>query len=631
MDRNSIIGFLLIGLILIGYSIYFSPSEAEIAQQKIQRDSIALVEEQQAKATAETIDRSEETNVDSVESIDSLSTVSDSAKASVNKEKFGIFAPSAEPIDKHYTIENEFIKLTIAAKGGRLAQVQLKNYQTSDSLPLLLFDEKTSSFDVNFYSENRFIHSNELYFEGTKDSVFASGEKAESLRFKLKTNDPKKFVEYVYTITPNSYLVDFKVNYVGLSEVVQANAGAVSLAWSIQAPLKEKSRKNEIAASTIYFKYNDEKVDYLSPTNYEKVDLDANIEWISFKQQYFSAALLAENGFKKANSDYETKELTNENYTKEMSTNLTIDLDEKGTAAMQFYFGPNHYQTLKNVGHDFEDQIDLGWTVFSWVNKFLVIPVFNFLDNYHLNYGLIILLLTIFIKMLLFPITYKNYLSSARMKVLKPEMDELNEKYKDEDAVKKQQAVMTLYKQAGVNPLAGCIPMLLQLPILYAMFRFFPASIELRQESFLWAKDLSTYDSILDLGFDIPFYGDHVSLFTILMAISTFLYSKYNMQATMQSGPQAQQMKIIMYFMPVMLLGVFNGSSAGLSFYYFAANMISVLQQWVIKKFFINEEAIHRQIQENKKKPAATKKSGFQKRLEDMAKQSGKQLPKPKK
>lgn len=631
MDRNSIIGFLLIGLILIGYSIYFSPSEAEIAQQKAQRDSIALVEELQAKAAAESAQKNGIEEEATEASVDVTSSLSDSAKAEVYKDKYGIFAPAAEAIDKHYTIENDFVKLTITAKGGRPAQVQLKNYQTSDSLPLLLFDEKTSSFDVNFYSDNRFIHSNELYFEGSKDSVVASGEKAESLRFKLKTNDPKKFIEYVYTIAPNSYLVDFKVNYVGLPEIVQANAGAVSLAWSIQAPLKEKSRKNEIAASTIYFKYNDEKVDYLSPTSYEKVDLDANIEWISFKQQYFSAALLAENGFKKANSDYEAKELTNERYTKEMSTNLTIDLDEKGSAAMQFYFGPNHYQTLKTIGHDFEDQIDLGWTVFSWVNKILVIPVFNFLDDYNLNYGLIILLLTIFIKVLLFPITYKNYLSSARMKVLKPEMDELNERYKDEDPIKKQQAVMTLYKQAGVNPLAGCIPMLLQLPILYAMFRFFPASIELRQESFLWAKDLSTYDSILDLGFEIPFYGDHVSLFTILMAVSTFLYSKYNMQATMQSGPQAQQMKIIMYFMPVMLLGVFNGSSAGLSFYYFAANMISVLQQWIIKKFFINEDAIHRQIQENKKKPAAQKKSGFQKRLEEMAKQSGKQLPKPKK
>jgi len=396
------------------------------------------------------------------------------------------------------------------------------------------------------------------------------------------------------------------------------------------APVHEKSREREQETSTVFYRLNDEDADYISERNYEKLNFESSIQWVSFKQQYFSAALISE-GFSKENAFAETIETEDPRYLKGMAANLGLELKGAGepSAAFQFYVGPNHYQTLSDLEIGLEDQIDLGWPIISWVNTLIVIPVFNFLDEYTgLSYGIIILLLTLFIKTILFPLTWKNYVSSARMKVLKPEIEEINQKFGDKDPMQKQQAVMGLYRQAGVNPMAGCIPMILQMPILYAMFRFFPASIELRQEGFLWATDLSTYDSIFNLPFEIPFYGDHVSLFTILMAISTFLYSKYNMDMSggMAGNAQMSQMKIMIYFMPVMLLVFFNNYAAGLSYYYFTANIISVGQQFVIKKYFINEEKIHAKIQANKAKPS--KKSGFQKRLEDMAKQRGVQTKK---
>jgi YidC/Oxa1 family membrane protein insertase len=287
---------------------------------------------------------------------------------------------------------------------------------------------------------------------------------------------------------------------------------------------------------------------------------------------------------------------------------------------MHFYFGPNHYQILKSQGHNLEKQIPLGWGIFGWVNRFIVIPIFNFLNGFNWSYGIIILILTIAIKLLLLPLTFKAYLSQAKMKVLKPEVDEIQGKFKEEP-MKLQQEMMALYRKAGVSPLGGCLPMLLQMPILIAMFRFFPQSIELRQQSFLWATDLSTYDSILDLSFTIPFYGDHVSLFTLLMTVSTLLITKVNSSSQMTNP----QMKWMMYLMPIVFLGVFNSYSAGLSYYYFLANMISIGQQYLFRSF-VNEDEIHRKIQENKKKP--TKKSKFQQRLEKMAKDRGMQLPK---
>jgi YidC/Oxa1 family membrane protein insertase len=401
------------------------------------------------------------------------------------------------------------------------------------------------------------------------------------------------------------------------------------LSWKMQAPSHEKSREQEQQKTTMFYQYMDDEADYVSETSYEEEALEATIQWVSFKQQFFSAALISKEGFSKEGAVVETTELQDENYTKGLSATmgLVFDNGREARAPFQIYLGPNHYQTLSSLEIGLEDQIDLGWGIFGWVNQGLVIPIFNFLDkNTGLSYGIIILILTLLIKLMLSPLTWKNYVSSARMKVLKPEIEELNKKFEGKDAMAKQQATMDLYRKAGVNPMAGCVPMLLQLPILYAMFRFFPASIELRQEPFLWADDLSSYDSIMQLPFEIPFYGDHVSLFTLLMAISTFFYSKYNMDMSGGANAQMPQMKVMIYFMPFMLLFFFNSYSSGLSYYYFTANVITMLQQFVVKRYFIDEDKIHRQIQENKKKPK--KKSGFQERLEKMAKDRGYQPPK---
>jgi YidC/Oxa1 family membrane protein insertase len=384
-------------------------------------------------------------------------------------------------------------------------------------------------------------------------------------------------------------------------------------------------------SSTIYYKFLGDDVDYLSENKNGNKDLPTRVNWIGFKQQFFTSVLIADRGF--ANGKIST--MVNDSITrgiKTCSAQITIPFDEnsKQSFPMRMYFGPNHFKTLKSYHLDLEHQIPLGWSspyILGWINRIAVIPVFNWLSSFGMNYGIIILILTILLKIVLFPIAYKTYLSSAKMRVLKPEIDEINKKIPKEKTMERQQATMALYKKAGVNPLAGCIPMLLQMPILIAFYRFFPASIELRQQSFLWATDLSAYDSILNLGFNIPFYGDHVSLFTLLMTVSTIFYTKLNNQL-MGSQAQMPGMKFMTYAMPIMFLGFFNNFAAGLSYYYFLANMLTFLQMWVIRRS-VNEEAIHMKIQENKKRPEK-KKSGFQKRLEDMAKQRGYNPPKKK-
>jgi YidC/Oxa1 family membrane protein insertase len=342
------------------------------------------------------------------------------------------------------------------------------------------------------------------------------------------------------------------------------------------------------------------------------------------KQQFFTQVLVAESGFDKPTRLETVAGLEGENFVKQMNISLTLPYNHgvKESFPMHFYFGPNHVQYLKRAGDDLEKQIPLGWGIFGWVNRFIVIPIFNFLNGFNWNYGIIILVLTIAIKLMLLPLTFKAYLSQAKMKVLRPEIEEIQGKHK-EDPMKMQQEMLGLYKKAGVSPLGGCLPMLLQLPILIAMFRFFPQSIELRQESFLWADDLSTYDSILDLPFKIWGYGDHVSLFTLLMTVSTLLITMVNSQTTMTNP----QMKWMMYLMPIIFLGVFNNYSAGLSYYYFLANIISIGQQFLFKSF-VDDDEIHRKIQENKKRPQSQTKSKFQQRLEKMAKERGYQLPK---
>lgn len=629
MDRNSIIGLVLIAAIMIGYSIYTSPSKEELEVIKRQQDSIALVNQAAREAAEREIAQNAKLQEQQTAGIDSLianvgdSINADSLNAILYQNKFGAFANAAKGELKYYTIENDKLIAKISNKGGRIVSVILKDYKTYSGQPLELFHEDSSSFSINFYAGNKAITTKDLFFETYNKNIKISGSDSASFTMRLNAGDDK-YLDFVYTLKGNDFMLGLSIQAKGLQDIIASNTTDFNLNWALRAPRQEKGIENERNASTIYFKYAEDEVDYLSETKDEKKSLDARIKWVAFKQQFFSTTIIAEDAFDKYNAEIETKTDENSvNYVKDFSANLSIPYKHNGFEKfdMHFYFGPNHYQTLKSYDLDLHQIVPLGWGIFGWVNKFLVIPVFNWLNHFNLNFGIIILILTILIKLILFPLTYKSYLSMAKMRLLKPDLDELNKKYEKEDPLKKQQAIMNLYKRAGVSPFGGCLPMLLQMPILIAMFRFFPASIELRGESFLWADDLSTYDSILDLPFSIPFYGDHVSLFTLLMTASTILYTRMNSQFS--ASPEMAQMKWMMYLMPIIFLGVFNNYSAGLSYYYFLANMITFGQQFMMKRF-VDDKKLHAQIEENKKKPIVEKKSSFQKRLEEAAKRRGK-------
>jgi YidC/Oxa1 family membrane protein insertase len=613
MDKNSIIGLSIIGLLIVGYSIYTQPSKEELAAAKHKQDSIAALQ-QVAMATHDSIKAVQMPAQNVPDS--STAIPNDSVIASQERQQFGDFYQAAKGTEQILTLENSKIKVEVSSLGGRIHAIELKDYKSWEGKPVRLFSSDSSVFSLTLSAQNRIINTSELFFQASG----STGNK-KSVTMRLPAGD-NKYIEYVYSLEEDSYLVDYKINVVGLQDIISQNAGYINLDWKDQLAREEQSLESERQASTVYYRFAEEDVDFISYTKDEKQSLKTKVKWISFKQHFFNVTLIAENSFD--SPVVETYTDKDKNYVKSMSASFALPYERKQVQSynMRFYAGPNHYQTLKKIDDlNLEKLIPLGWGIFGWVNKYLVIPTFNFLNSFDINYGIIILLLTILVRIILLPLTYGSFKSQAKMKVLQPEMAEINEKFKD-DAMKKQQEVMSLYKKAGVNPLGGCIPGLLQLPILIAMFRFFPASIELRQEPFLWAHDLSTYDSILNLPFNIPFYGSHVSLFTLLMTVSTLIYTRMNMQMSTAMNPQ---MKWMMYLMPILFLGFFNNYSAGLSYYYFLSNIFGFGQQYLFKAF-IDEDAIHRQIQENKKKPV--KKSGFQARLEQMAKERGMQPPK---
>jgi len=530
---------------------------------------------------------------------------------------YGVFAPAAIGEEKFVTLENELIKIILTTKGGRVYSVQLKDYLTYDSLPLILFDGDFNKFNLNFFAQNRNISTGDLYFKCNDTEAKVEGESSRSVSLVIPISSGQH-IEYLYTLKGNSYDVKFDINVVGLDKIIASNSNYLDLEWNIDMRRQEKGLVDERNRSTIYYQYvAEEDIDYISETSDDQENLSNDLKWVAFKNKFFSSILIADNSFDNGIIETRTDE-NSQTIVKNTSAKLTIPYDHKPKESfgMMFYFGPNHYQTLETYNLGLENLVELGWAILRWVNIYAIIPVFNFLDGFNLNYGLIILILTILLKLVLFPITFKQYKSMARMKVLQPEIKEIQEKHKG-DQSKIQQETMKMYQKTGVNPLGGCLPMVLQFPILIAMFYFFPTSIELRQQSFWWATDLSSYDSIYDFGFNIPFYGDHISLFTLLMSVTNIMYMKMNSQMQMSNNPQ---MKIMMYIMPVMFLGIFNDFPAALTYYYFLTNIVTILQQYVIKQY-VDEDAIRAQLMDNKKKPV--KKSAFQKRLEDMAKAKG--------
>ncbi len=632
MSKNNIIGLVIIFALVIGYSIWMSPSKEEIQKSKQRADSIALVQKNDSVVQAQL-----QAAKDSISKMAARETVvvatNDTATAG---KKYGSFASVSNGENKFYTIENEVLKLKISSRGGRIWSAELKNYKTHDTLPLVLFQGDSNRFDLEFNTEDlKSINTGDLYFtpsvsnESKGDSLAIAGR--DSLQFALRLNTSvangdagQGYIEYIYTLRKNDYMIGYQVRFVGMGNIVARNTRDIAIAWKTDMLRQEKSFKTELSQATIYYMDKTGEVDNLKETKDSEERITSAVKWVSYKTQFFSASLIAGDAFSSADVATASFKETDGRLLKNMKSDylLAYDPAKDQSYDMQFYLGPNKFRTLKKYDLNLERQIPLGWSFapIAWFNKYVVVLIFNWLEKYGINYGIIILIMTVMLKIVLFPVAYKTYMSSAKMRILKPEVDEINAKYpKQEDAMKKQQATMTLYKKAGANPMSGCVPMLLQFPILLAMFRFFPASIELRQQSFLWAHDLSSYDSIWNLPFNIPFYGDHVSLFTLLMTISTIIYTKIN-NDMMGSTQQMPGMKTMMYLMPVMFLGFFNNYSAGLSYYYLLANLFTFAQMWLMRRF-VDEAKLHARIQENKAKPV--KKSSFQQRLEDMAKQQG--------
>lgn len=638
MDKNSFIGIALIIGIFLTFSILNKPSEEEIEKQRLEtkhyNDSVDnVIDLEEFKKEAEEKE-AEEIAVLPQAALDSLKKEKALAENSKLAKKFDLFVSSAVGTKEYFTLENDELILKISSKGGNVVSAKLKKYQNyqnymiaKDSLkdvkaedlpilePLQLFDEDSTTQFFNLELINsKDIKTSDLYFE----KVFGNDEK---IVLRAKTTDANKYLEISYNLKEN-YDVDYKFNLIGLEDDVEGEG--IMFNWEMRNFLTEKEYEGPSRMSTIFYKPKNSGRTYLSEMSEQSEDLESKSTWIAFKHSYFSSVVISEDGFQKGGSVYSNpvkKGRYSHHYRTEL--NLSTDLDSRTTIPLTFFYGPNDYDILESHGHELVDIIDLGWGIFRWTAKWLIKPIFDFLNGFGLAMGIIILLLTIIVRLIILPLTYKNYKSSAKMKVLKPEITALNEKFKDGDAVKKQQATMALYRQTGVNPMAGCLPMFIQMPILLAVFRFFPSSLELRQKSFLWAEDLSTYESVLDLPFHIPAYGTHVSLFTILLTVSTIFYTKMNSsQMNMGGQPGMPNMKVIMYLMPLMMLFFLNNYAAGLTFYYFCGNLITMGLMLFVKKYMIDENKIRLAIEANKKKPK--KKSNFRQRM-DIAMEQSKQ------
>lgn len=613
MDKNTIIGLLLIGAIMIGFTYYNKPDRDaynKAQREQVIRDSIAALEKTKKidvpAITAEVLD----------------SSLTDSIYQSKLSQIYGPFANAAVTRkNKVFKIETDLFAAEISEKGGFIKQLSLKKFFTWEKESLVMFAGDSSLFNMNITSGALSIPSSELYFDfdSTHNTHKISGN--DSTQITLKSiGDKGHSVEYIYTFYGNEYNIGYQVNILNEGNLTK-KANPITINWNQSALRQEKNLENERNNTTIYYNNSENEVDKINPLAAEKYVTEKNTQWIGFKQQFFTSVFISESPIQ-VGATLETRVASSDSMTKTMIADFQVlptNKNSESTLNFHWYFGPTHYATLQKSGHVLEKQIPLGWGIFGWVNKLIIIPAFNFLGQFNLGYGLVILILTLYIKTLLLAFQFKSYMSQAKMRVLKPEIDDLNEQYKNDDAVKKQQAVMELYRNAGVNPLGGCMPMLFQIPILFALFSFFPNAIELRQEGFLWADDLSTYDSIVNLPFSIPFYGNHVSLFALMMTVSTIIYTRMNNQLSAGSSQMMPQLKWMMYLMPVIFLFVLNSYAAGLNYYYFLANIITFAQQFAFRKL-VDDDKIHAKMQENKKKPKKAQGSSFQQRLEEMAK-----------
>ena len=613
MDKNTVIGFVLIAAIFGGFFYLTKPSPEQIEAQRRYQDSIRT--EQQIQQ-AEAISR---------QAAEQDTLVKDSISYAQHSEQFGVFAARAAGDDGFYEVETKLLKLRFSNKGGRISYVELKDYLMYDrTSPLTLFDGDEANFGLEFAVSTgaggyKTINTSELYFTPVTatDSLVV---------MRLAVNE-QSYIDFIYQIPKDDYMLRLRVQPVGMQAYLPMNTSDATIHWQSKIRQQERGRKFENRYTEIFYKFLADNVESFRSSRNDSKSLSNKLKWVAFKNQFFSSILIADDNFTSADVSQEMFDDPLNPYLRNFSARLITDFDISGQKPVSFrmYYGPNHFQTLRNYDRgvpsderlDVQRLVPLGWTLFRWVNLVLVIPMFNFFGSFISNFGIVILLMTIVIKLILFPLTYKSYLSSAKMRVLKPEIEELHAKIPANKPQDRQRATMELYNKVGINPMGGCLPMLLQMPILIAMFSFFPSSIELRQQAFLWADDLSTYDAIISWNAHIPviseYFGNHLSLFCLLMTIVNIVYTRINM-ATMDTGStQMPGMKTIMQLMPLMFLFVFNNYASGLSYYYFVSTLITVGQTYAIRAF-VDDKKLLAQLNENRNKPR--KKSGFMARLE---------------
>jgi len=620
MNKDTLTGFLLIGLLFIAYSYFTRPTPEQIEALNRHNDSIAAVNAlQQLEVEAA---KEQQLQSDTAK----FTMLSDSARESRLQNIYGEFSHAAEGEEAFVVLDNELLEVVLSTKGGRVYSAWLKGFTDKDKQSLILFDGNESEFGTTLITaNNRIINTKDFYFETLKED--------NKITMRLNAGSEGS-LDYVYTLEPDDYMLRFEIVSKGLEHILSPSTNSLDIQWFQKIRQQETGRSFENRYARLDFKYAaDGDVEQLSESKEASQSVPNKIKWIAFKDQYFSSVLIANENFEGAKLS--SKPFAEGRYIKEYNASFTVPFDVRGIEATTFhyYFGPNDYQLLKKYdrnqfkGQDLqlEKLVPLGWSLFRYVNKWIIIPLFDLWRNLCGNLGIAILLLTLTIKTLLFPLSYKSFMSSAKMRVMRPQVEVMNQKYPgQENAMTRQQKTMELYRQVGVNPMSGCLPMLLQMPFLFALFWFFPAAIELRHESFLWAKDLSTYDAIITWNAYVPlitpYFGNHISLFCLLMTITQILNTKYNMEQANTGQQQMPGMKTMMYIMPVFMLVFLNQYPAGLNYYYFISTLITVVQMLVFR-YFVNEEKLLAQLEANRKNPKAKKKSGFMARLEEMQRQ----------
>lgn len=605
MDKNTITGLVLIGILLVGFSFLSRPTQEQLEAQQRYYDSIAQVQQREAdlKAKAE-------------------AALANEREAKASTDSTALFFNARQGSNSQVTIQNNLAEITVDTKGGRIASATLKNYMGQDkTTPVTLFSGEDASMNFLFYNNKETILTEDYYFT-------AVNRTDSSVTMRLSA-DPASYIDFTYCMHHDTYLVDFLIQAVNMEGKLAATNKHIDIEWAQRARQIEKGYTYENRLSELTYKKAGEGTDYLSAAKNDEKEVAEPLEWIAFKNQFFSAVFLADTHFEKSKL-VSKMEVQGSGYIKDYSAEMSTAFDPTGKEPTRlfFYFGPNHYKTLSAVGDNMDKDwelnrlVYLGWPLIRWINKWFTINLFDWLSGWGLSMGIVLLLMTLIVKAVVFPTTWKTYMSSAKMRVLKPKIDEINRKYpKQEDAMKKQQEIMGLYSQYGVSPMGGCLPMLIQFPILMALFMFVPSAIELRQQSFLWADDLSTYDALVNFPFHIPFLGDHLSLFCLLMTVTNILNTKYMMQQQdTGANPQMAAMKWMSYLMPIMFLFILNDYPSGLNYYYFISTLVSVVTTLIMRKT-TNEAQLLAQLEANKKDPKKMKKTGFAARLEAMQKQ----------